>query len=86
MRIESSDPGAGIPTAPIWDIVKAADNEHSRMRGLVSQLPHAVLGMAPSVGQPVRFDGEKPIAASSAPSLGGDRAAILAELGLEERK
>lgn len=78
--------GAGIPTAPIWDIAKAADNEHSRMRGLVSQLPHAVLGMAPSVGQPVRFDGEKPIAASSAPSLGGDRAAILAELGLEERK
>ena len=59
--------GAGIPTAPIWDIAKAADNEHSRMRGLVSQLPHAVLGMAPSVGQPVRFDGEKPIAASSAP-------------------
>ncbi len=78
--------GAGIPTAPIWDIAKAADNEHSRVRGLVSQLPHAVLGLAPSVGQPVRFDGEKPIAASSAPSLGGDRAAILAELGLEERK
>lgn len=77
--------GAGIPTAPIWDIAQAADNAHSRMRGLVSQLPHGVLGLAPSVGQPVRFDGEKPIAASSAPALGGDRAAILAELGLEER-
>lgn len=77
--------GAGIPTAPIWDIAKAADNEHSRVRGLISHLPHAVLGMAPSVGQPVRFDGEKPIAATSAPSLGGDRAAILAELGLEDR-
>lgn len=77
--------GAGIPTAPIWDIAQAADNEHSRMRGLVSQLPHSVLGLAPSVGQPVRFDGEKPIAATSAPTLGGDRAAIMAELGLEER-
>lgn len=77
--------GAGIPTAPIWDIAQAAGNEHSLARGLVSQLPHPVLGRAPSVGQPVRFDGEKPVAATSAPSLGGDRAAILAELGLEER-
>ena len=77
--------GAGIPTAPIWDIAKAAGNEHSIARGLVSNLPHPVLGMAPSVGQPVRFDGEKPVAATSAPSLGGDRAAILAELGLEAR-
>ncbi len=77
--------GAGIPTAPIWDIAKAAGNEHSVARGLVSRLPHPVLGMAPSVGQPVRFDGEKPVAATSAPSLGGDRAAILAELGLEAR-
>ena len=77
--------GAGIPTAPIWDIAKAAGNEHSIARGLVSRLPHPVLGMAPSVGQPVRFDGEKPVAATSAPSLGGDRAAILAELGLEAR-
>jgi CoA:oxalate CoA-transferase len=77
--------GAGIPTAPIWDIAKAAGNEHSIARGLVSRLPHPVLGMAPSVGQPVRFDGEKPVAATSAPSLGGDRAAILAKLGLEAR-
>ncbi|WP_374632452.1 CaiB/BaiF CoA transferase family protein [Paracoccus sp. (in: a-proteobacteria)] len=78
--------GAGIPTAPIWDIAKAADNEHSIARGLVSHLPHPVLGRAPSIGQPVRFDGEKPVAATSAPSLGGDRAAILQELALEEQR
>lgn len=75
---------AGLPTAPIWDIAQAADNEHTQARGLVSQLPHATLGMAPSVGQPVRFDGEKPVAATSAPQLGGDLAAVLRRLGLEE--
>lgn len=76
--------GAGLPAAPIWDIAQAAANEHAATRGLVSHLPHPVLGTAPTVGQPVRFDGEKPVAARSAPRLGGDRAAILREFGLEE--
>ena len=76
--------GAGLPAAPIWDIAEAAGNEHATARGLVTPLPHAVLGMAPTVGQPVRFDGEKPVSAVSSPALGGDRAAILREFGLEE--
>ncbi|QRZ13575.1 CoA transferase [Paracoccus methylovorus] len=74
----------GLPAAPIWDIAQAAGNEHAVMRGLVSRLPHPVLGQAPTIGQPVRFDGEKPVAETSAPRLGGDRAAILREFGLEE--
>jgi len=76
--------GAGLPAAPIWDIAEAAGNAHATARGLVTPLPHAVLGMAPTVGQPVRFDGEKPVSAVSSPALGGDRAAILREFGLEE--
>lgn len=75
---------ASLPAAPIWDIAQAMSNEHSVMRGLVSLLQHPVLGEAPTVGQPVRFDGEKPVAATSAPRLGGDRDAILHELGLEK--
>ena len=75
----------GLPTAPIWDIAQAADNEHATVRGLVSLLAHPVLGKAPVVGQPVRFDGVKPLAASAAPRLGGDLAAVLKEFGLEER-
>lgn len=78
--------GAGLPAAPIWDIAKAADNEHSAARGLVSHLPHPVLGLAPTIGQPVRFDGEKPVAATSAPRLGGDIDTILREFGLEETR
>lgn len=76
--------GAGLPAAPIWDIAEAAASAHAAARGLVSHLPHPVLGLAPTVGQPVRFDGEKPVAAASAPRLGADLAAILMELGLEE--
>ncbi len=76
--------GFGLPTAPIWNIAQAGDNEHAKARGLVSQLPHPVLGTAPTVGQPVRFDGAKPVAEISAPRLGGDRAAILRAFGLEE--
>ena len=74
---------AGLPGAPIWDIAQAASNEHAVARGLVSELPHPRLGSAPVVGQPVRFDGEKPVASVSAPALGADRAAILADLGIK---
>jgi CoA:oxalate CoA-transferase len=75
----------GLPTAPIWNIAQAADNDHAAARGLVSMLAHPVLGRAPVVGQPVRFDGAKPVAATAAPRLGGDIAAVLKEFGLENR-
>ena len=71
--------GVGLPAAPIWDIAQAAASDHARARGLVS-----LLGASPVVGQPVRFDGEKHLAATPAPALGGDRAAILRAFGLEE--
>jgi CoA:oxalate CoA-transferase len=48
----------------------------------VADLPHPVLGHAPTVGQPVRFDGAKPVAATSAPALGADGAEILHRLGI----
>ena len=73
----------GLPTAPIWDIAQAADNEHAATRGLVSTLAHPVLGHTPIVGQPVRFDGAKPVAATAAPRLGGDIETVLKEFGLE---
>ena len=72
-----------LPTAPIWNIAQAADNEHAVARGLVSELAHPVLGQAPIVGQPVRFNGAKPVAATIAPRLGGDIESVLKEFGLE---
>ncbi|MFU0506921.1 CaiB/BaiF CoA transferase family protein [Pseudaminobacter sp. NGMCC 1.201702] len=73
----------GLPTAPIWTIAQAAGNEHAAARNLVSALAHPVLGQAPIVGQPVRFDGAKPVAATAAPRLGGDMEAVLKKFGLE---
>src|SRR5690606_41216977 len=75
----------GLPAAPIWNTAQAADNEHATARGLVTQLAHSVLGQVPVVGQPVRFDGHKPVAATAAPRLGGDIATVLKEFGLKER-
>ena len=73
---------AGIPTAEVQTLAQAAASPHAQARGLVAALPHATLGRAPTVGQPVRFDGEKPLATTSAPALGADGPAILARLGL----
>lgn len=73
---------AGIPTAVVQSLAEAAASPHARARGLVADLPHPVLGHAPTVGQPVRFDGAKPVAATSAPALGADGAEILHRLGI----
>lgn len=73
---------AGIPTAEVQTLAEAAASPHATARGLVSDLPHPTLGTAKTVGQPVRFDGEKPIAGRSAPALGADTAAILNRLGI----
>ncbi len=75
---------AGIPTAPIQSLEEAANSPHAEARGLVTDLPHPILGTARTIGQPVRFDGEKPIAPRSAPTLGADGAAILARFGVTD--
>lgn len=71
---------ANIPTAPIWDIEKAAASDHARHRGLISELQHPKIGPVPVVGQPVRFDGVKPIAETPAPALDGDANLIRAAM------
>lgn len=73
---------AGIPTAQVQTLAEATASPHAVARGLVTDLPHATLGSAKTVGQPVRFDGIKPIAARSAPALGADGPAILTRLGI----
>lgn len=75
---------AGIPTAEVQTLAEAAASPHAMARDLVTDLPHAILGMAKTVGQPVRFNGEKPISLTSAPALGADGPAILARLGIAD--
>lgn len=73
---------AGIPTAPIMSLADQLRSAHAQARGLASDLPHHRLGRAPVVGQPVRFDGNKPLAAQGAPALGADTRDVLDGLGL----
>ena len=72
----------GIPTAQVQSLAQAAASPHAQARELVSQMAHPTLGHSAIVGQPVRFDGAKPLAATSAPQLGADGPAILAKFGI----
>lgn len=73
---------AGIPTAPIQTLAQALQSPHAQARGLVADLPHHRLGHSPVAGQPIRFDGQKPLSATGAPALGGDTRPVLTALGL----
>ena len=73
---------AGIPTAQVQSLAQAAASPHAQARELVSQMAHPTLGHSAIVGQPVRFDGAKPLSAKSAPQLGADGPDILAKFGI----
>ena len=72
---------AGIPCAPIRPFAVAATSAQTTARDLITTLTHPRLGPVPVVGQPVFFDGAKPVAPTPAPGLGADAAAILSPLG-----
>ncbi|KGJ23238.1 CaiB/BaiF CoA transferase family protein [Paracoccus sanguinis] len=73
---------ADIPAAPILTLAGQLASAHAQARDLVAELPHHRLGRAPVVGQPLRFDGAKPLAPTGAPALGADTRAVLDGLGL----
>ncbi|AQS50003.1 CoA transferase (plasmid) [Thioclava nitratireducens] len=73
---------AQVPTAPILTLAEQLASEHAAARALVNDLPHQLLGQAPVVGQPIRFDGAAPLAATGAPALGGQTRGVLEGLGL----
>ena len=75
---------AGIPTAPIQTLAQALHSPHAQARGLVADLPHHQLGQSRVAGQPIRFDGQKPLSATGAPALGGDTRPVLTALGLTD--
>ena len=71
---------AELPSAPIWDISQTSASEHAAERKLVVDLPHDDLGAAPIVGQPVWFNGSKPVSSEAAPDIGRDAGDVLSEL------
>ena len=77
----------GIPCAPIRSFAEACASDQANGRDLIANLPHPKLGSVPIVGQPVRFDGAKPLARTAAPALGADTDDILSHLpGLDPQR
>lgn len=70
----------GIPCAPIRSFAEACASDQTTQRDLIANLPHPLVGPVPVVGQPVRFDGAKPLAKTAAPTLGADADDILRHL------
>jgi crotonobetainyl-CoA:carnitine CoA-transferase CaiB-like acyl-CoA transferase len=73
---------AGIPCGPIWTFDRVFADEHLAAREFFVDAPHATLGAVRQIGSPMRFS-QTPVRISHAgPTLGGDTADVLAELGI----
>jgi len=74
--------GAGIPAGPINRISQALADPHALYRGVVRELGPGKLGEVPTVGSPLRFDGERADADLPPPALGEHTAEVLAGIGV----
>ena len=74
--------GAGIPAGPINRIGQALADPQAQFRGVVRELGPGSLGEVPTVGSPLRFDGERADADLPPPALGEHTAEVLAGIGV----
>lgn len=71
-----------VPIAPVRSMQEALELDELRQRGMLAEYDHPSFGTVRSIGSPLRladFTSEY----GPSPALGGDMAAILAELGYE---
>ena len=73
---------AGIPAGPINTITEALAEVQAQHRQVVRAMSGGALGEVPTVGSPVRIDGERCDSDLPPPALGEHTDAILASLGL----
>jgi len=73
---------AGIPAGPINSVTKALQDVQAQHREVVRMMSSASLGDLPTVGSPVRIDGERADSDLPPPALGEHTDAVLEELGL----
>lgn len=71
---------AGIPASVVWNVAQAALSEHAEHRGLLTELPHDILGKVHVPEQPAHMDGLRRGQSRKAPKLGGDGAEILRDI------
>ena len=73
---------AGIPAGPINRIGQALGDPQAEFRHAVRRFGSGRLGEVPTVGSPLRFDGQRADADLPPPALGEHTDAVLAELGI----
>ena len=69
-----------VPIMPVYTPDEAINSEHARARGLVEWINHPVEGRIPVLANPLALGGITTGKRHPAPSLGGDRQAILSRL------
>jgi len=73
---------AGVPCTQIHGFGEVLSHPHTVASGLVMEYDAGRYGRLRSIGQPVRFNGERAEAGTPPPKLGEQSAAVLAEAGL----
>ena len=73
----------GIPAGPINGIGQALGDPQAEFRQSVGRFGAGALGEVPTVGSPLRFDGQRADASLPPPALGEHTDEVLAEFGVE---
>lgn len=69
-----------LPAAPVNDLAQALQNPFPTATGMIRSTPHPLRTDFRSFASPIKLDGQR-LPAKSAPGLGADTDAVLAELG-----
>lgn len=69
--------GCGVPGGAIRTVGEAMEAPEIRELGLVTEIPHPVLGSVPNVGLPIHFSGTPLADPVAAPMLGADTEEVL---------
>jgi crotonobetainyl-CoA:carnitine CoA-transferase CaiB-like acyl-CoA transferase len=71
---------AGVPAGPILDYAQVFADPHTRARGMIEEIEHAVEGTIRTLGMPVKMSGTAARARRPPPLLGEHTRDVLAEL------
>lgn len=72
---------AGVPAGAVRSLPEAFAATEMVNRGLVTRIPHPMLGSVPNIASPLRLDATPVVEPTAAPTLGQHTSAVLHELG-----